>query len=75
MGLIPSAPVLVTGLVDAMHPGTNAKLDETLMRPWRAWLGTAIAAVPVISTGRLAGRPGGGASNRLTVPAHVPRHR
>ncbi len=107
MNLIPYALVLMTGLMNAIHSGTNAKLNETLGRPWWAgvfvclisgavllvgvgfaresfpaaatfkatpwwaWLGTAIAAIPVISTLFFAGRLGGGAFNGLVVTGTI----
>ena len=93
------------GILNAIHSGTNAKLNETLGRPWWAavfvcaisgavvflgvlatrerlpslssitgtpwwaWVGTAIAGVPVITTLLFAGRLGGAAFNGLVITA------
>ena len=107
MNLVPYVLVLLTGLMNAVHSGTNAKLNETLGRPWWAgvfvcvisgavllvgvgfaresfpaadtfkatpwwaWVGTAIAALPIISTLFFAGRLGGGAFNGLVVTGTI----
>ena len=107
MNLIPYVLVLLTGVMNAIHSGTNAKLNATLERPWWAgvfvclisgavllggvawnreslppgsdfaatpwwaWLGTAIAALPVISTLFFTGRLGGGAFNGLVVTGTI----
>ena len=93
------------GILNAIHAGTNAKLNETMGRPWWssvivcviaglvllagvlvtrerfpslpsiahtpwwAWVGTAIAGVPVITTLLYAGRLGGAAFNGLVITA------
>ena len=107
MTLLPYFLVLMTGVMNAIHSGTNAKLNATLERPWWAgvfvclisaavllvgvawnrenlppgsdfvatpwwaWVGTAIAALPVISTLFFAGRLGGGAFNGLVVTGTI----
>lgn len=103
MSILAYVAVFLTGLLNAVHSGTNAQLTHTWARPWWAgvvvcvisglvllvgvgvtresfpttaslaatpwwaWLGTAIAAVPIISTLLFAGRLGGGAFNGLVV--------
>ena len=95
----------IAGILNAIHAGTNAKLNDSLGRPWWAavfvcaisglvvglgvlvtrervpslssitgtpwwaWVGTAIAAVPVITTLLFAGRLGGAAFNGLVITA------
>ena len=107
MKLLSYVLVLMTGLMNAVHSGANAKLNETLGRPWWAgvfvclisgavllvgvgfaresfpaadtfratpwwaWVGTAIAALPVISTLFFAGRLGGGAFNGLVLTGTI----
>lgn len=107
MSLITYALVLMTGVMNAIHSGTNAKLNQSLEHPWWAgvfvcaisgavllvgagvsresfptasgigatpwwaWLGTAIAAIPVISTLFFAGRLGGAAFNGLVVTGTI----
>ena len=45
------------------------RLDSLAKTPWWAWLGTVIAAVPVITTLLFAGKLGGAAFNGLVVTA------
>ena len=107
MSFIPYLLVFLTGLMNAIHSGTNAQLNHSLGRPWWAgvfvcvisaamlllgvgatresfpslhslaatpwwaWLGTAIAAIPVISTLFFAGRLGGAAFNGLVVTGTI----
>ncbi len=107
MSFITYALVLMTGVMNAIHSGTNAKLNQSLEHPWWAgvfvcaisgavllvgalvsrdsfpaasgfsatpwwaWLGTAIAAIPVISTLFFAGRLGGAAFNGLVVTGTI----
>ena len=46
-------------------------LDGLTKTPWWAWLGTAIAAVPVITTLLFAGKLGAAAFNGLVVTATI----
>ncbi len=91
--MLPYVASLLTGILNAIHSGTNAQLTHSLGRPWWsgvivcvvsglviliaagvtrealpsgaslvatpwwAWLGTALAAVPVLSPLVVAGRP------------------
>lgn len=107
MNFVPYLLVMMTGVLNAIHSGTNAKLNQVLARPWWAgvfvclisgavllvgvafaresfpaasgfkatpwwaWVGTAIAAIPVISTLFFAGRLGGGAFNGLVVTGTI----
>jgi transporter family-2 protein len=107
MSIIPYVLVFLTGLMNAIHSGTNAQLTHSLGRPWWAgvfvclisaalllvgvgatreafpsltslaatpwwaWVGTAIAAIPVISTLFFAGRLGGAAFNGLVVTGTI----
>jgi len=102
-GLIAYVLSLLTGVLNAVHSGTNAKLTEVLKRPWWAgvivcvvsgivmlaatlasrepvpkldalaatpwwaWVGTAIAAIPIIATLMFAGPLGAAAYNGLVV--------
>ena len=105
--MIPYVLSFLTGILNAIHSGTNAQLTHSLARPWWAgvfvclisglvlligvgvtreafpessalaatpwwaWLGTAIAAVPVIATLFFAGRLGGAAFNGLVVTGTI----
>ena len=105
--MLPYVASLLTGILNAIHSGTNAQLTHSLGRPWWsgvivcvvsglviliaagvtrealpsgaslvatpwwAWLGTAIAAVPIISTLLFAGRLGGAAFNGLVVTGTI----
>ncbi len=107
MNFIPYVLCLLTGVLNAIHSGTNAQLTQSLERPWWAgvfvcvisgavllvavafsregfpsvdkfiatpwwaWLGTAIAAVPIIATLLFAGRLGGAAFNGLVVTGTI----
>ncbi len=105
--MLPYIASLLTGILNAIHSGTNAQLTHSLGRPWWsgvmvcvvsglviligaglsrealpsgaslvatpwwAWLGTAIAAVPIIATLLFAGRLGGAAFNGLVVTGTI----
>ncbi len=105
--MLPYVASLLTGILNAIHSGTNAQLTHSLGRPWWsgvivcvvsglviligagvsrealpsgaslaatpwwAWLGTAIAAVPIIATLLFAGRLGGAAFNGLVVTGTI----
>ena len=64
-----SAVAIVPGIMIAREdfPSVGALLKT----PWWAWLGTVIAAVPVITTLLFAGKLGGGAFNGLVVTATI----
>jgi bacterial/archaeal transporter family-2 protein len=105
MSILSYAVPFLAGILNAIHSGTNAKLNDCLQRPWWAaifvcvisglavslgvlvtrervpnlssitgtpwwaWVGTAIAGVPVITTLLFAGRLGGAAFNGLVITA------
>ena len=105
--MIPYILALLTGVLNAIHSGTNAQLTHSWARPWWAgvfvcvvsglvlllgvgvtregfpsgsalgstpwwaWLGTAIAAMPIIATLLFAGRLGGAAFNGLVVTGTI----
>lgn len=60
--------VLFGALVAREGVPTLSSLKDT---PWWAWLGTAIAAVPVITSLLFAGRLGGAAFNGIVVTATI----
>jgi transporter family-2 protein len=62
-----SAAAVVPGILIARESAPT--LDSLARTPWWAWLGTVIAAVPVITTLLFAGRLGGAAFNGLVVTA------
>ncbi len=62
-----SAVAVIPGILITRE--TFPSLSGLGKTPWWAWLGTAIAAVPVITTLLFAGRLGGAAFNGLVVTA------
>ena len=64
-----SAVAIVPGVMIARE--SFPSVGALLKTPWWAWLGTVIAAVPVITTLLFAGKLGGGAFNGLVVTATI----
>lgn len=65
----------ISGLVVLLGAGIARESPPSVSTlgttPWWAWLGTAIAAVPVITSLLFAGRLGGAAFNGLVVTATI----
>ena len=66
---------MVSGLVILIGAGISREAlpsgASLVATPWWAWLGTAIAAVPIIATLLFAGRLGGAAFNGLVVTGTI----
>ena len=66
---------LISGLMLLLGVGVTREAFPSLASltntPWWAWAGTAIAAIPVISTLFFAGRLGGAAFNGLVVTGTI----
>ena len=58
MNLIPYVLVLLTGVMNAIHSGTNAKLNATLERPWWAGVFVCLISGAVLSFARALGEFG-----------------
>ena len=67
--VVVSGLVLVTGALASRE--TLPDLSRVAATPWWAWLGTAIAAVPIVTTVLFAGQLGAGPYNGLVVTATV----